>query len=231
MGNDAALAVLSDRAPPLFTYFKQLFAQVTNPPIDPIRESIVMSLATGVGSERNLLDETPEHAHQLVMDQPILRNDELETLRHVSSDVFRAHTIDITWPVEDGPEGMTGRLAQRLRRGARRRSPPASTSSSCPTAAPGPAARRSRRCSPSRPSTTTSCALGNRLQRGPRARVRRAARGPPLRDADRLRRQRDQPVPAARHRRRARRRGPHPRRRRRRRRQARTSSRRSARAC
>jgi len=111
MGNDGALAVLSDRQPPLFNYFKQLFAQVTNPPIDPIRESIVMSLATGVGSESNLLDETPQHAHQLVMDQPILRNDELETLRHVSSDIFRAHTIDITWPVEDGPEGMTGRLA------------------------------------------------------------------------------------------------------------------------
>src|SRR3712207_9157938 len=64
MGNDLALAVLSEQAPPLFSYFKQLFAQVTNPPIDPIREAIVMSVATGVGSERNLLDETPEHAHQ-----------------------------------------------------------------------------------------------------------------------------------------------------------------------
>ncbi|HEY3185847.1 MAG TPA: glutamate synthase central domain-containing protein, partial [Solirubrobacteraceae bacterium] len=70
MGNDAALAVLSDQRPPLFSYFKQLFAQVTNPPIDPIRESIVMSLGTGVGAEGNLLTETPEHAHQLVMDQP-----------------------------------------------------------------------------------------------------------------------------------------------------------------
>ncbi len=111
MGNDAALAVLSDNRPPLFSYFKQLFAQVTNPPIDPIRESIVMSLGTGVGSELNLLDETPEHAHQLVMDQPILRNHELETLRHVSSDVFRAHTIDMTWPVAEGPGGMSARLA------------------------------------------------------------------------------------------------------------------------
>ncbi len=111
MGNDAALAVLSDTRPPLFSYFKQLFAQVTNPPIDPIRESLVMSLGTGVGSELNLLEETPEHAHQLVMDQPILRNLELETLRQVSSDVFRAHTIDITWPIADGPEGMAARLA------------------------------------------------------------------------------------------------------------------------
>jgi glutamate synthase domain-containing protein 2/glutamate synthase domain-containing protein 1/glutamate synthase domain-containing protein 3 len=111
MGNDNALAVLSDNRPPLFTYFKQLFAQVTNPPIDPIREAIVMSLGTGVGAEGNLLDEAPEHAHQLVMDQPILRNQELETLRRVSTDVFKAHTIDITWPVAEGPEGMQKRLA------------------------------------------------------------------------------------------------------------------------
>ena len=74
MGNDAALAVLSDRQPALFTYFKQLFAQVTNPPIDPIREQVVMSLHVGVGAELNLLAELPEQAHQLVMDQPILRN-------------------------------------------------------------------------------------------------------------------------------------------------------------
>jgi glutamate synthase (NADPH/NADH) large chain/glutamate synthase (ferredoxin) len=111
MGNDAALAVLSDQRPPLFSYFKQLFAQVTNPPIDPIRESIVMSLSSGIGAEGNLLAESPEHAHQLVMTQPILRNDELETLREVSTEVFRAHTIDITWPVADGPRGMQARLA------------------------------------------------------------------------------------------------------------------------
>jgi glutamate synthase domain-containing protein 2/glutamate synthase domain-containing protein 1/glutamate synthase domain-containing protein 3 len=106
MGNDAALAVLSDRRPPLFSYFKQLFAQVTNPPIDPIRESIVMSVGTGVGSERNLLAETPEHARQLSMQTPILRNGELEKLRQVDSSVFRARTLDITWPVAEGPAGM-----------------------------------------------------------------------------------------------------------------------------
>ena len=111
MGNDAALAVLSDRRPSLFSYFKQLFAQVTNPPIDPIREAIVMSLGSGVGAEGNLLAESPEDAHQLVMDQPILRNGELETLRAVSTDIFRAHTIDITWPVDQGPAGMRARLA------------------------------------------------------------------------------------------------------------------------
>ena len=65
-------------SPALFHYFKQLFAQVTNPPIDPIRESIVMSISAGLGAERNLLSETPEHAHQMTLDQPILRNHELE---------------------------------------------------------------------------------------------------------------------------------------------------------
>ncbi len=110
MGNDAALAVMSDRQPPLFAYFKQLFAQVTNPPIDPIRESVVMSLQVGVGAELNLLTESPDQAHQLVMDQPILRNHELEKLRQVSHDVFDAATLDITWPIEKGPDGMDLRL-------------------------------------------------------------------------------------------------------------------------
>jgi glutamate synthase domain-containing protein 2/glutamate synthase domain-containing protein 1/glutamate synthase domain-containing protein 3 len=106
MGNDLALAVLSDQRPLLYSYFKQLFAQVTNPPIDSTREYVVMSVATSVGSERNLLDETPEHAHQLVIPQPILRNDELESLRQVDSSIFKAHTIDITWPAAEGVAGL-----------------------------------------------------------------------------------------------------------------------------
>ncbi|HET9105490.1 MAG TPA: glutamate synthase large subunit [Solirubrobacteraceae bacterium] len=110
MGNDAALAVMSDRQPALFAYFKQLFAQVTNPPIDPIRENVVMSLHTGVGAEVNLLTESPDQAHQLVMDQPILRNHELEKLRQVSHEIFHAATLDITWPIEDGTDGMSRRL-------------------------------------------------------------------------------------------------------------------------
>ncbi|MDQ3587643.1 MAG: glutamate synthase subunit alpha, partial [Actinomycetota bacterium] len=76
MGNDASLAVLSDRRPPLFSYFKQLFAQVTNPAVDPIRESVVMSLQSTIGPEVNLLGETSEHCHQLVMPQPLLFNHE-----------------------------------------------------------------------------------------------------------------------------------------------------------
>jgi glutamate synthase domain-containing protein 2/glutamate synthase domain-containing protein 1/glutamate synthase domain-containing protein 3 len=115
MGNDLTLAALSDQAPPLFSYFKQLFAQVTNPPIDPIREEIVMSLATTLGSERNLFEETPEHAHKLLLDQPILLNRELETLRNVEHDVYAAETIDITWPVAEGPAGMRGALERVCR--------------------------------------------------------------------------------------------------------------------
>jgi glutamate synthase domain-containing protein 2/glutamate synthase domain-containing protein 3 len=110
MGNDASLAVMSDRQPALFAYFKQLFAQVTNPPIDPIREQVVMSLHVGVGAELNLLTEIPEQAHQLVMDQPILRNHELEKLRQVSHDIFDAATLDTTWPIESGTDGMEKRL-------------------------------------------------------------------------------------------------------------------------
>jgi glutamate synthase domain-containing protein 2/glutamate synthase domain-containing protein 1/glutamate synthase domain-containing protein 3 len=115
MGNDQSLAVLSEQAPPLFSYFKQLFAQVTNPPIDPIREEIVMSLATSLGSERNLFEETPEHAHKLVLSQPILLNRELETLRHVSHDIFAARTINTTWSLEAGPAGMAEALERICR--------------------------------------------------------------------------------------------------------------------
>ncbi|MEI7888988.1 MAG: glutamate synthase large subunit [Actinomycetes bacterium] len=111
MGNDAALAVLSDRQPPLFNYFKQLFAQVTNPPIDPIREAVVMSLGTCVGREGNLLSETPEHAHQLMIAQPILRNHELERLRQIDHEQFKSAVLDITWQVWEGKAGLDARLA------------------------------------------------------------------------------------------------------------------------
>jgi glutamate synthase domain-containing protein 2/glutamate synthase domain-containing protein 1/glutamate synthase domain-containing protein 3 len=110
MGNDTPLAVLSDRRPLLYSYFKQLFAQVTNPPIDPIREAVVMSKQSLVGSERNLLGESPEHARQLVIDNPVLRDDELEQLRLVESEVFRACTTDFTWPVSEGVAGMEAAL-------------------------------------------------------------------------------------------------------------------------
>ncbi|HEX7525560.1 MAG TPA: glutamate synthase central domain-containing protein, partial [Gaiellaceae bacterium] len=106
MGNDTPIAVLSRRKPLLYSYFKQLFAQVTNPPIDSIREATVMSVTQSVGSEHNLLDETPQHARQLVIANPILRDSELEQLRHVRSDVFMSWTIDTTWPAAEGADGL-----------------------------------------------------------------------------------------------------------------------------
>src|SRR5256714_6822368 len=113
MGNDFALAVLSDQSPPLYGYFKQLFAQVTNPAIDPIRERVVMSLETSVGPQSNLFTETPAHAHQLVIAQPILSNGELEKLRQVDHHIFTASTLDATWPVAEGVEGLA-RAMERL---------------------------------------------------------------------------------------------------------------------
>ena len=85
MGTDTPLACLSDRAQSLFSYFKQLFAQVTNPPIDPIREETVMSLFSYIGSERNILEEQPENCHMLKLAHPLLTNRELEKLRRVST--------------------------------------------------------------------------------------------------------------------------------------------------
>lgn len=95
MGVDASLAVLSDKPQLLFRYFKQLFAQVTNPPIDAIREEIVMELTTYVGPEQNLLGETPEHAHRLELPHPILSNKELEQLRSIAAGHFKAATLEI----------------------------------------------------------------------------------------------------------------------------------------
>jgi glutamate synthase domain-containing protein 2/glutamate synthase domain-containing protein 1/glutamate synthase domain-containing protein 3 len=115
MGNDFALAVLSDKAPPLYGYFKQLFAQVTNPPIDPIRERVVMSLETGVGPQSNLFESSPQHAHQLIIGHPLLRNFELEKLKQVDHHVFSADVLDATWPVEEGPEGLASAMERLCR--------------------------------------------------------------------------------------------------------------------
>src|SRR5947209_4766066 len=85
MGNDAALAVLSDRPQLLYNYFKQLFAQVTNPPVDAIREEIIMSMESTIGREYNLLEPGPESARQIKIEYPILSNDELDKLRQVEA--------------------------------------------------------------------------------------------------------------------------------------------------
>ncbi|MEA2615474.1 MAG: glutamate synthase large chain [Chloroflexota bacterium] len=93
MGNDTPPAVLSDRPQPLFNYFKQLFAQVTNPPIDPIREQMVMSLVTTLGAGGNMLEQAPSQARRLEMPHPILTNADLGKIRHVTQRDFPAATI------------------------------------------------------------------------------------------------------------------------------------------
>ncbi|WP_432798503.1 glutamate synthase large subunit [Poriferisphaera sp. WC338] len=99
MGNDAALAVLSDKPRLIYEYFKQLFAQVTNPPIDPIREEIIMSLETYIGPEGNILGTTEEQCHRLHLPHPILTNAELDALRNMKHRDWKSITIDITHPL------------------------------------------------------------------------------------------------------------------------------------
>jgi len=110
MGNDTPISALSDKPKPLFTYFKQNFAQVTNPPIDPIREELVMSLVSIIGPRPNLLDhEGMSHTKRLEVRQPILTNEDLEKIRSISEmtgDHFQSKTFDITFPAEHGASGM-----------------------------------------------------------------------------------------------------------------------------
>lgn len=116
MGNDAPLAVLSNRPQLIYNYFKQLFAQVTNPPIDPIREELVMSLSDYIGRDGNLMDESEFHCRQLKLDTPILSNSELEKLRHIPSPHFAAVTLNALFDVED-PNGLENGL-ERLKAAA-----------------------------------------------------------------------------------------------------------------
>ena len=106
MGTDVPLACLSDRPQPLFNYFKQLFAQVTNPPIDPIREELVMSLISYIGMERNILDEAPDNCHTLKLPHPILTNRDLEKLRRVSSGDLLATTLPTLFRAADGEKAL-----------------------------------------------------------------------------------------------------------------------------
>ncbi len=115
MGNDSPLAVLSDRTKPLFNYFKQLFAQVTNPPIDPIREAIVMSLVSFIGPKPNLLDINQVNPPmRLEVSQPVLDATDMVKLRDIAKHTqgkFSSAVLDITYPLAWGPEGVEARLA------------------------------------------------------------------------------------------------------------------------
>jgi glutamate synthase (NADPH/NADH) large chain len=115
MGNDSPLAVLSDKNKPLYSYFKQLFAQVTNPPIDPIREAIVMSLVSFIGPKPNLLDINQVNPPmRLEVSQPVLDFADMAKLRDidaVTQGKFRSHTLDITYPAAWGREGVEAKLA------------------------------------------------------------------------------------------------------------------------
>ncbi|MDQ2775567.1 MAG: glutamate synthase large subunit, partial [Acidobacteriota bacterium] len=116
MGTDTPLACLSDRPQLLFNYFKQMFAQVTNPPIDPIREDLVMSLTSYIGTERNILAETPAHCHTLKMPHPILTNRDLEKLRRVSRGDLLASTLPTTFSAIEGESGLKRALDGLCRR-------------------------------------------------------------------------------------------------------------------
>jgi glutamate synthase (NADPH/NADH) large chain len=114
MGNDAALAVLSDKPRLIYDYFKQLFAQVTNPAIDSIREEMIMSLECYIGPEGNLLETTEAHAHRLLVPHPILTNEQLASIKHIdqapSGRGWRTRTIDITWDRHEGAAGLVPAL-------------------------------------------------------------------------------------------------------------------------
>jgi glutamate synthase (NADPH) large chain len=110
MGNDAALACLSDQPRMLYDYFKQSFAQVTNPPLDSDKEYIVMSLESYIGPERNLLDATPEHCHRLLIQHPILTNEELARIKEMNHHGWKTKVIDIVFDRKGGEEAFVAAL-------------------------------------------------------------------------------------------------------------------------
>ncbi len=112
MGTDVPLAILSDKPQHLTSYFKQFFAQVTNPPIDPIRERLVMSLSTFIGNNGNLLDEDKMHCHCVMLEHPILKNHQLEKLRSIDTGMFHAKTLQTYF----NADGMPGSLEKGLAR-------------------------------------------------------------------------------------------------------------------
>ncbi|MFV0633612.1 glutamate synthase large subunit [Demequina sp.] len=117
MGSDTPIAVLSGRPRLLFDYFTQMFAQVTNPPLDAIREEIVTAIGGAIGPEPNLLEATPEHARKILLEFPVINNDELAKILHIDADprlkgVFSSRKVRGLYPVRAGQEGLQTRLEQ-----------------------------------------------------------------------------------------------------------------------
>ena len=112
MGTDAALAVLSNRSRLLYDYFKQLFAQVTNPPLDGIREELVTQVATTVGPEQNLLQPTPQSCKQIKIPSPVLTNEQLARIRELDQPNLKAKTINILYPIAENGDGLDFALKQ-----------------------------------------------------------------------------------------------------------------------
>jgi glutamate synthase (NADPH/NADH) large chain len=115
MGTDVPLAVLSDEPQHLSSYFKQLFAQVTNPPIDPIREKLVMSLTTFVGNNGNLLEEDPLSCHTVALKHPVLSNFELEKIRSIDTGIFQAKTLQMYYRADGKPDSLKKALDRLCR--------------------------------------------------------------------------------------------------------------------
>jgi glutamate synthase (NADPH) large chain len=118
MGTDTSLAVLSDRPRLLYDYFKQLFAQVTNPPLDGIREELVTQIATSIGPEGNLLEPTPEACRQIKLKTPILDNTELAKIRHVDLPGFKATTVPMLFKVDEGAQALPSAMEELCRKAA-----------------------------------------------------------------------------------------------------------------
>ena len=116
MGNDTPLAVLSSRAPSLFNYFHQLFAQVTNPPIDPIREKLVMTLETSIGPDGNTFEETPEQCHRVAMPGPVLPSALIGKVEHLQEGAFDATTLPILYDADSGPTGLANAIRRLCER-------------------------------------------------------------------------------------------------------------------
>src|SRR6185295_7934021 len=106
MGTDTPLAVLSDKPQPLYAYFKQLFAQVTNPPLDAIREELVTSVETTIGPEGDIMSPGPECCRQIKVKTPVLDNDELAKLRHISVNGYKSITLPTLFKAKEGGEGL-----------------------------------------------------------------------------------------------------------------------------